>query len=371
MTEASGRILLFGATGHTGRSAARILVAAGRRPVLVGREVGRLRALGAELGGGLPIEVADLTVPDSLGGGLIERGDVVVSAAGPFQRLGGPLLAAAAEAGAVYLDSSGEPPFVREAFERYGPRAVDTGAVLIPGCGYLHVAGTLAGSLAVEESLGRVGRDEPQDGVVARVDIAYFVGGGNLLPTATAGTLKSVAATVGRPGFTYRKGIVVVERPEVRDFEVGGRLRSAVAMGAVEHFTLPRTYPDLHSIEVYLGLLGPMTRMYGRVPPRLVDRATRATLWTMARVAARRTRHPVLTTRVVATAYDPTGLPLAEVHLSGCDPYVFTAGIMAWAAREAIEAGLTVTGAVGPVEAFGLGRLQVGCAEAGISRLSG
>jgi short subunit dehydrogenase-like uncharacterized protein len=38
---------------------------------------------------------------------------VLVSTAGPFLEVGRSVVEAAVEAGAVYLDSTGEPPFIR------------------------------------------------------------------------------------------------------------------------------------------------------------------------------------------------------------------------------------------------------------------
>ena len=53
---------------------------------------------------------------------LVERGDVLVTTVGPFARHGEPAVSAAIDAGAHYLDSTGEPSFVRAVFERHGPR---------------------------------------------------------------------------------------------------------------------------------------------------------------------------------------------------------------------------------------------------------
>ena len=53
---------------------------------------------------------------------LIGPGDVLVSTAGPFLKVGRPAVAAATDAGAIYLDSAGEPPFIRQVFEEFGPR---------------------------------------------------------------------------------------------------------------------------------------------------------------------------------------------------------------------------------------------------------
>src|SRR6266852_7451026 len=149
-----GRIVLYGATGYMGALTAQAMVASGVRPVLAGRDQRRLRALAARLsqaGDGTELETA---VAAAEGPGplrdLIGAGDVLVSTAGPFMKVGRPVVAAAVDAGAVYLDSSGEPPFIRQVFEEFGPRAERTGAVLLTAFGYDYVPGNLAGALALE-----------------------------------------------------------------------------------------------------------------------------------------------------------------------------------------------------------------------------
>jgi hypothetical protein len=77
---------------------------------------------------------------------------------------------------------------------------------------------------------------------------------------------------------------------------------------------------------------------------------------------------PGTASRIAAAAYGPGGEQLAEVQLSGADAYDFTAGCLAWAARRAAHEGVAATGAVGPLEAFGLEALEAGCAEAGLER---
>ncbi|MQA97860.1 MAG: NAD(P)H-binding protein, partial [Streptosporangiales bacterium] len=146
----SRRIVLFGATGYTGRLTAHALAAQGAQPVLAGRNADRL----AELAGRLGLDstaVADVDRPETVRD-LVEPGDVLISTVGPFLRWGAPALEAAVEAGAVYLDSTGEPPFVREVFETYGPRAERTGATLLTAFGYDYVPGNLAGALALRRA---------------------------------------------------------------------------------------------------------------------------------------------------------------------------------------------------------------------------
>src|SRR5919197_5342883 len=106
-----GRIVLFGATGYTGRLTAEAMVERGARPVLAARNRDRVAALAGELGG-LEHAVADVADPASIRD-LLERGDVLVSTVGPFTRWGEPAVQAAIAVGAAYLDSTGETPFIR------------------------------------------------------------------------------------------------------------------------------------------------------------------------------------------------------------------------------------------------------------------
>src|SRR3954449_295873 len=119
------RTVLFGATGYTGRLVAEAMVERGLRPVLAARGREALDALAAGLGG-LETLVADVSEPASVRA-LVERGDVLVTTVGPFQRFGRAAIDAAVDAGAHYLDSTGEGPFIREVFEVYGPRALAAG----------------------------------------------------------------------------------------------------------------------------------------------------------------------------------------------------------------------------------------------------
>jgi short subunit dehydrogenase-like uncharacterized protein len=352
-----GRIVVFGATGYTGALTARALVAQGARPVLAGRNANALAALAAELGG-LETAYADAIYPWTVRG-LVERDDVLVSTVGPFLEHGHAALEAAVDAGAHYFDTAGESLFVREVFERYGVKA---GSALLPSFGYDFVPGNLAGALALD----RVGEE------AVRVDVGYFLGGGSLVRGLSAGTLRSAPGLLATRMFTYDEGIVDEPRSRVREFALAGRSRTGVSIGAAEHFSLPASYPGLREVNVYLGWLGAATRIAARLPRcRTTTVAVRGCGRGLARLARRRTTKGTLTSRIVAAAYAADGSLLTEVHLSGHDPYEFTAAILAWGACQAAAGGMTDTGALGPVAAFGLAELEAACAMAGIGRVTG
>jgi short subunit dehydrogenase-like uncharacterized protein len=71
---------------------------------------------------------------------------------------------------------------------------------------------------------------------------------------------------------------------------------------------------------------------------------------------------------IAAAAYSAAGAQLTEVVLGGVNGYDFTGRALAWGAERALAGDLRGTGALGPVEAFGLDELEAGAAEAGISR---
>ena len=353
----AGRIIVFGATGYTGRLTARDLVAHGARPVLAGRNTEALGVLAEELGG-LETAHADVTDPRSVRA-LVECEDVLVTTVGPYLEYGHAALEAAVDAGAHYLDCTSEQPFIREVFERYGEQR--TRSALIPAFGYDYVPGNLAGALALD----RVGEEG------FRVDIGYFVGGGDVVRGLSAGTFESAAGMAAAPMYTFRGRIMDERRARVRDFAVGGRSRAGMSIGASEHFALPAAYPALYEVNVYLGWFGRATRVAALMPRgRMVTSGVRLGAGAMARLARRRASKSTLTSRIVAVAYDSEGGLLTEVHLSGGDPYEFTAGALSWGARQAVS-GMTNSGALGPVCAFGLSELEAGCAMAGIARVTG
>jgi hypothetical protein len=73
-------------------------------------------------------------------------------------------------------------------------------------------------------------------------------------------------------------------------------------------------------------------------------------------------------TRTVAEVRDREGALVSSVELVGPEAYGFTAGMLAWGATTAASSGLRGTGALGPVQAFGLEELTAGAAEAGLHR---
>lgn len=366
------RIVVFGATGYTGRLAVEALAARGARPVLAGRSRERLAALAARHGG-LPVAVADAADPGSVRA-LVGRGDVLVSTVGPYLRHGEAAVAAAAGLGAHYVDCTGEAPFVRRVFSEFGPTAERSGAVLLTAFGYDFVPGNLAGALAVRDA--RDAGDRP-----VKLEIGYFLTGDRSFSGMSSGTRATMAAGPGQRQHAWRGGRLVTEpiARRVRRFADDGRRLPAVSFGGSEPLTLPRWAPELRDVEVYLGwfgrqsrglqlasLLEPVVMALPSARARFRQRAERALRRTgEGPDAAARARTGSL---VIAVARDAAGSELARVRLAGGNPYELTGRLLAFAATRLAAGQVHGAGALGPVDAFGLETLEAACRDAGLRR---
>lgn len=150
MTTTKKTIAVYGATGHTGKYVTAELRRRGITPILVGRDAGRLREVGAP---GADIRVANLDDHDALVSAFTGA-DTVISSLPAYVTHGEPVLAAAIDAGAHYVDMSGEQLFVKRVFDEYAARAEAAGVTLVPGVTDSNLPGDLLGYLTARRVSG-------------------------------------------------------------------------------------------------------------------------------------------------------------------------------------------------------------------------
>jgi short subunit dehydrogenase-like uncharacterized protein len=127
-------VIVFGATGFTGRLVADYLRSTEHEPVrwaIAGRSRDKLEALGL----GVPILIADALDPAAVRE-LARQTKVVCTTAGPFARYGSELVAACADAGTHYCDLTGEVAWMRRMIDAHHARAQQTGARIVHTCGF-------------------------------------------------------------------------------------------------------------------------------------------------------------------------------------------------------------------------------------------
>ena len=292
---------------------------------------------------------------------------MLVSTVGPFHKMGWVAVRAAVDAGAIYLDSTGEPPFIRSVNEWFGPEAEGTGAALLTGFGHDYVPGVLAGALALRDA----------GPAAERVDVGYFITGRGRL--FSRGTLYSLLGIALEPGYAFRDGGLRDEPPGPAcgpSPSTAGRGRASASAGASSS-PCRGSRRSCGTVDVYLGWFGSASRLVhaasgvtalvGRV------RTARTAAWIAADYATRRVPAAPAedalagaSVHVVAEVFDAAGALLARTRLRAPEAYALTAELLAWGAGRAAEHGVEGVGALDAVSAFGLDEVVKGAAEAGI-----
>lgn len=175
-------LLIYGATGYTGRMAAERARALGLNVEIAGRNQQRLASLAAQLGVNYRVFDADQAE------GFLSGISVLLNFAGPFVQTAEPLMRACIKAGVDYLDITAEINVYRLA-ERLGAEAAANQVMLLPGVGWdvvptdslaVQVAGRVQGPTALNIALqvpGSMSRGSAMSvseiigaGLLARID---------------------------------------------------------------------------------------------------------------------------------------------------------------------------------------------------------
>ncbi|HXZ14838.1 MAG TPA: saccharopine dehydrogenase NADP-binding domain-containing protein [Roseiarcus sp.] len=125
-------ILIYGATGYTGKLVAKTAAERGFRPILAGRGLDRVKAVATPLG--LPARAFDLSDPGRIDA-AIKNAAAVLCLAGPFSATSRPVADACLRNRVPYLDITGEID-VFEALAARDAEAKARGVTLLPGVGF-------------------------------------------------------------------------------------------------------------------------------------------------------------------------------------------------------------------------------------------
>lgn len=157
------RVLVYGATGHTGRFVVDELLRRGLTPVPAGRSAERLACV-APQHAALEHRVVGLDDPDVLRRAVAGTG-AVINCAGPFLDTAVPLARAAVGAGAHYLDVTAEQAAVQELYRELDAPARAAGVAVVPAMAFfggladLLVTAALDGDSRAEEVEIAIGLD--------------------------------------------------------------------------------------------------------------------------------------------------------------------------------------------------------------------
>jgi short subunit dehydrogenase-like uncharacterized protein len=189
-------VIVFGATGFTGRLVAEYLnarygVGASVAWAMAGRNRDKLESVRSLIGApeALPLLQADASDAASLAA-LVSQAKVVISTVGPYQLHGEPLVRACAQAGTDYVDLCGEPGWMAEMIPQFDAPARESGARIVFSCGFDSIPFDLGVVFLQDEARRRFGA--PFARVRGRVRV--------MKGTFSGGTMASGLATFERMG---------------------------------------------------------------------------------------------------------------------------------------------------------------------------
>ena len=185
-------IIVYGATGYTGRLVAEHLlktygVGKDLAWAIAGRNAGKLAEVRAEIGASdsLPLVVADASDPKSLAA-MVARTKAIITTVGPYQLYGSPLVEACAAAGVDYVDLTGESHWIAKMIPAHEAAAKKSGARIVFSCGFDSIPFDLGVFFAEETAKKKFGAYAPR----ARGRMRAMQGG------FSGGTLASGMATM-------------------------------------------------------------------------------------------------------------------------------------------------------------------------------
>jgi short subunit dehydrogenase-like uncharacterized protein len=341
-------VVVFGATGYTGKLVVAALLAMDVRNVILGgRDEDKLHAL-AKAHGQLETRIADARRPETLPD-LVRGAHVVIDTAGPFIELGEPVVRAAIDAGAHFVDTTGEQAYMARVLERYHGGAKLKKLAVLNAQAFEFALGYCVASLLAD-----------WDHELDTIDVFNRVAGFG----ATRGTQKSALkslleeALVRQDGRLVRRGASPVPmRVRMPDSD---KTELAVPFPGGEALHLARAHPEVANVTTNLvlpermalalmggwslrSLLKPLSRL-GALDPLLdkIDQGPEGPS-EADRQSAR--------FKVLARG---TGKGRSRgVLATGCDPYGVTGVIAALAAKLLLEGQPLAAGVVSTDQAFG------------------
>jgi short subunit dehydrogenase-like uncharacterized protein len=342
-------IAVYGATGYTGRLVAMELRDRGLDAVLCGRNGGKLRRLASEIGVDWPVRAAAVDDAPALRKAL-SGADAVINCAGPFTFYGAPVIEAALDVGAHYVDTTGEQPYIRRVYEHLDAPARRAGRAVIPAVGFDYLPGDLTAALAARGH-GRLdelvlayavsgfgmSRGTLRSGMemLSDDDVEYADGGLRAARRAPLGETFAFPDPIGeQPVLRYPGGEVItvprhVDTRELRYRWAGSSFAPHPALAPV----VPYTFPVIRAL-LRTPLRTLAESQIDRLPEGPGDDARRAGRWT-----------------IVAEARRGADV-LGRVVVSGPDMYGITAVIAVHAAELLAAEGFDRAGALAPAQAF-------------------
>jgi short subunit dehydrogenase-like uncharacterized protein len=201
MAERDLDVVVFGATGVTGRRVAAYLAERAAVTKLrwgaAARDAAKLERMLAEDGVKAPVSIAaDVGDAASLAA-MAARTRVVLDLVGPYTLYGRPVIEACIAEGAHYADLTGEMPFVREVIDDLDGPAREAGVKIVQVCGFEALPPDMLAALVDERARERHGEGVASIDVDVDMSVAAPPGLPRPSDGISGGTFQSMAVITG------------------------------------------------------------------------------------------------------------------------------------------------------------------------------
>lgn len=208
----TGRFMIYGASGYTGKLMMREARDTGLNPIIAGRSEAKLKSLANQYGfEARSFELSDRKAIDAALGEV----DLVVHVAGPFSATSKPMIDACLRTGTHYLDITGEIS-VFEACSKRNDAAKEAGIMIMPGVGF---------DVVPSDCLAAHMKRRMPDAI----DLVLGISG---MGSASRGTSKTMIESIGDGTRVRRDGkITSISPTPQREMDFGKGPKNSVAVG--------------------------------------------------------------------------------------------------------------------------------------------
>ncbi len=345
-------VVLYGASGYTGKLASWKLaergipfIAAGRNKATLEKEMARVPEL---KGADYQIVEAQNNKEELIK--LFTGKKLVLNIAGPFMQLARPVVEACLEAGCNYFDTTGEMDWVVLLRDEFGDKFAAKGLTLCPACSYMWAEGNIAAEVALETP------------GIDTLDIVYCADSA-VSEASTASFLRMCT----KPQYKLLNNhLEMWPYAEAYNVSVPGEVRSLMALPwsgggepiwyendeRVNNCSVLVSFRNQQMFGAVLGLLEKFeTEVRDQVPPEQYEETTNE--WALGITGAEPSREDPNLNRCVITCHGRGNTESVTVIIRGNCPYIQTGTLQAEAARRVLLGKVLKSGFASPAEAFG------------------
>jgi len=359
----SAEVVVYGASGYTGKLIAWHLAEYGIPFIAAGRNQQRLEEQMKKVPEleGHDYECIAVEHNEESLTRLFSGKKVVYNVVGPFMQLADPVVTACLNAGCHYLDTTGEQDWMFHVKKTYGRRFEEKGLLVIPACSWMWVGGLLAAELALEHP------------GIDTLDLMYLADS----YTSVASTMSFMRMLVNDQHYLENNELLTWPRATPFNVTVPGmhmQLRSLPWGGGgeivwyeddarVRNCSVLVAFRNQAMLDLVIGMVREFEEKYSHLQGDAREKQTNA--MGNAMVSEEPGREDPDVNRSIISCHGRGNTESISVILRGNSPYIQTGIFAAEACKRILLGQHRGSGAISPAQAFGARELMASIAEGG------